>query len=1813
MNKKRRKISFLVVLYSFTFQATINLGWSQNIDQAQVSPNFIDLQIRGQAGAVYRAQTITNFESGAWCDIGPYIQATSNQFNIGEVLTPDESLRFFRILEIPPAQGFASPNDREGGVATTREFVLRLDRALEPSVTVDESVIRAEFGGEVIPGHIHVSNDRQSISLFFDNPLPQNARIRVTVNADSLVDSTGFAIDANGDGTRGGTDIFDFDTLSVTVIPDTIVCGRVFASELMPDGNGTNLTVNIPLQGATITVDGMEETLYAVTDALGNFRLDPAPAGRFFVHVDGRTSSLGVPDGAYYPYVGKTWTSMPGEETTVGNVYLPLVLPGTLQPVSSSAATTIHLAPEVVTAFPEFANVSITVPANSLFTADGTRGGEVGIAPVPPDRLPGTLPPDLRFPLVITVQTDGPSNFDVPAPVCFPNLADPSTGFVLAPGEKSALWSFNHDSGRWEVVGSMTVSEDGTLVCSDPGVGVLAPGWHGSFPANQASGGGGGFSVDCFAEEGDFAISAFGCLASTLIPDVEDIPIVGCVAGLAVDAVTTFGSCIADQNCGWGDFFGFAVKNTISCAANIYTPGLSSVVDGVLCASDLVSAGVAWYDCAENTAAQANLSLLQDINRDLTVQRDILEGERRVLSCVYGSNRWVDRISDPLMPAYNSRVQSFLADDSAGGPSITAAERVTLKAASKPADLTAADVDQLADRLNRTQTLYERGIYTHAAAGRNDFIDREQMEADLAASQAAIARAEALSWQTPLDCLIELQDGRLLQRTTEALGDLYTPAEAPLIFKRTDLGSGNVQRGTLNHQGAIDSMFTAPGTDYIIDYLDPDTLLVGRIRFTSGPIGSRIRIPQTLFTASLEFDSDSDGLTDAAEEIAGTDPANADSDNDGILDGAEIQAGSDPLDGLAVRTGIIASSDTNGNATDVDARNDVVALARGSGGVTIFNVFNAMNPVRVAEVDTPGDARKVAIAGNRVAVADGHAGLSIIDFNDPPAAVLEKQISLGGVANAVAFAAGIVFVGHEDGKLSTVNLFAGGLNIDNRLLGSSIEDIQLGGDYVYVLSRGSVHIFKSTGGRLSNEGNVVCSSEARRLFVGTDTLYVTGRRGYHTYSLADPTAPVLIQNVDTAQFGWEMIVPNGAGRGIAAVSQNSTPGVNDGVSLYDTSDPAVNNVFISTFPTPGSARSVSLYNGLTYVADGTAGLQVVNFIAQDNQGQEPAIALTANFDLSAGEAEEGKRVRLTAMVSDDVQIRNVEFYLDGVKVQTDGNYPFEFRFITPVRLDQPSFTVQARVSDTGGNSSWSTFHTIELTPDTSPPVLLNSLPQNGATLEGPFTIALGFDGPMSINPGTNIGIELVHHGSDNALGTPDDVYTPFLLDSDPDNFTFILRPHAPVAGHYSVKLQPPLADQSGNPILPASISFFAPALLDRPNQIFPLQGHVTTNLPLIFYNQIESGSANNLDEIEWQIGTDQNFNDVVREGSAGRTFCFFEGTRWCMRPRIFGLPSGTYFWRSRYLDNLGVYTRWSDQVSFELVRPFIPPTDISDEVIAAGEFLMGDANGDDASDPADFHDYTVSGDELLHRVFVPEFRMSKHEFSADDWARLGNWAASEGLLRFLAQSEVEFRDSEVVYIGKVGGVAVDYDSQRLAYSNEYPIGTHEWETAIRICNLQSLRDGLDQCYDVRTLECDLTKNGWRLPTEAEWEKAARGGLSSNRFPTGNEISHQDTVFYIDSIGTHPDVIGSNHRLPVGSLPPNAYGLFDMSGNAEEWCNDYYSSSYYSISPYNDPRGPAIGTSRVVRGGEGYDVDINVRCSVRMSGGWQPSLRLVRRH
>src|SRR5207244_7924290 len=162
---------------------------------------------------------------------------------------------------------------------------LRFSDAID-AATVTADAVHATFQGSIIDALLHRAADGRTITLFFAAPLPASARIRVSVDGDLLRSEAGaFRIDTDGDGVPGGVATIDFDTLSLTVVPGTIACGRVFASELSAVSSGG--WVNVPLQGVRITVDGKENTMFAVTDANGSFRLDPSPAGPFFVPVDG--------------------------------------------------------------------------------------------------------------------------------------------------------------------------------------------------------------------------------------------------------------------------------------------------------------------------------------------------------------------------------------------------------------------------------------------------------------------------------------------------------------------------------------------------------------------------------------------------------------------------------------------------------------------------------------------------------------------------------------------------------------------------------------------------------------------------------------------------------------------------------------------------------------------------------------------------------------------------------------------------------------------------------------------------------------------------------------------------------------------------------------------------------------------------------------------------------------------------------------------------------------------------------------------------------------------------------------------------------------------------------------------------------------------------------------------------------------------------------------------------------------------------------------------------------------------------------------
>ncbi len=141
---------------------------------------------------------------------------------------------------------------------------------------------------------------------------------------------------------------------------------------------------------------------------------------------------------------------------------------------------------------------------------------------------------------------------------------------------------------------------------------------------------------------------------------------------------------------------------------------------------------------------------------------------------------------------------------------------------------------------------------------------------------------------------------------------------------------------------------------------------------------------------------------------------------------------------------------------------------------------------------------------------------------------------------------------------------------------------------------------------------------------------------------------------------------------------------------------------------------------------------------------------------------------------------------------------------------------------------------------------------------------------------------------------------------------------------------------------------------------------------------------------------------------------------------------------------------------------------------------------------------------------------------------------------------------------------------------ENPVEQVRWSDAVRFCNQRSIEAGLMPCYDLDTWTCDFSASGYRLPTEAQWEYAARAGTQTPYMSGKDDATLADHAWFDRNAGGQPQ--------PVAQKQPNAWGLYDMCGNLWQWCHDFYGVDYYDQSPAADPTGPKAGDTRVVRGG-----------------------------
>jgi formylglycine-generating enzyme required for sulfatase activity len=282
--------------------------------------------------------------------------------------------------------------------------------------------------------------------------------------------------------------------------------------------------------------------------------------------------------------------------------------------------------------------------------------------------------------------------------------------------------------------------------------------------------------------------------------------------------------------------------------------------------------------------------------------------------------------------------------------------------------------------------------------------------------------------------------------------------------------------------------------------------------------------------------------------------------------------------------------------------------------------------------------------------------------------------------------------------------------------------------------------------------------------------------------------------------------------------------------------------------------------------------------------------------------------------------------------------------------------------------------------------------------------------------------------------------------------------------------------------------------------------------------------------------------------------------------------------RTAYTVNAAEVTNSAPSGFFRL-QPVTVPEGMT--LIPAGWFTMGDKLDGES-------------DAIPTNVYVSAFVMDVNLVNYGLWTNVYAYATS--------------RNYNFVHSGVNGGTGTNY-----------PVETVDWFDCVKWCNARSQQANLTPVYytdagftqaftnwdNGTTVYQNLAANGYRLPTEAEWEKAARGGGIGLRFPWGNLI-HTNQAQYTYYSGYSYDLGPSNSPSgpsPVGSFDLNGYGLYDMAGNEFEWCWDWYAEPPYPAgSPYlggSNPTGPESGSSyRVLRSGYWGDLASEVRCSFR---------------
>lgn len=1331
-------------------------------------------------------------------------------------------------VALRPADGQSDVLPGQLPVAIFSEPVYGAGTAEVPELP--DGTLTARTVDSILDGRVVTDRTGSRVTLVPAAEFPGNARIEVRFSATNLMDRAGNMVPVLTAQTA-------FRTANSVGLPGTSLTGWVFNSVRNEQGGES------PIAGAVVTVlNG--SGIHTVTDANGRFILNAVPGGRLLIEVDGHPAK--TQPGYFFPTVAKLFESIPGLETLISEpIYLPLVKDDAFVPLSTTATTAV--ANNV-----QLPGWRLEVPPNTVERRDGTLAGRLSITPVPANRLPAPLPPGVDPGIVITIQAEGGADvFRQPVPLTAPNLEG------LPPGAKTVLWDFDHARGEFVPVATLTVSADGRTVTTDPGQGVIRPGWHFVLDLVQGTVAGAGGSAYLkpnldWNKVGDCTVR-LTLSTSTLVTDVTQFapgPL-GVASGVLGEVADSARKSI-DSKEPRAETVKATVDSAVADGLGQTGEELSEAAEQIENSATPVRNGKAAEGLARFNEKVAQVAgkagfVLKSVSGVYSIYKLAKEGPEQV-------KRWqedVDCLRDVLKDPPGDAIDRTLRAIDAAHDAVEAIEYTAFYGAA--ADLLEADaalvriyaavVDPPGSRIlpeAEKARLLELAVgaqtrYARAAA----VFERVQAETD-----AARTALKALQDEVSAN-----QSGRLYGRFEKAGADASTFS-----------GFGRLQ------------LAEPSGTSGLLTMVDPVANLIGSAVLTfpsSGPaFVPEVEFPPIVLAPSRAPDADRNGLPDDLDEVLGH-PTRAQV--------SALRAGLPPDEAGLATLGIIGRLPQSQPepAGGVSARNsyqDLIAgdgLLFGLGGTNILEVIDLSRPsapVKVGALRSAGllNAARGYARGSRVA-ATGF-GVGIFDVSDPRNPRVERLIDYAEAgldrvnpvlgANHVVVAKGRTLLSFDidTGRLvSSVALENQGNPIKMELNGDVITLLAAEVDPVLQFTvttirfdaqgqlsfLGDVHpFFWSTGSLTGPYGMAI---DDRAAFVGPWLINADPFvPGFGTISLSDPTKLAVIAPPDLATAtGAAQLAADNAGHLLATVAGTAQNRVLD---VYDVRDLKRTDRRILSIPLDLPPYAPRFTAGLAVFAT-EADTYIARIAPVDGAGVPPVLGEVV-IQTGTG-VHEGRHVGVHVAVSDDAQVARVELLLQGDnRVAGDSTYPFDLDFLPPDSLPEGQpLTLTVRATDTGGNRSEKTFpltyhaRAPQVAAVTPPPGFTTRLPLSQAVVRFDKAVARG------VAPAD---VDLRAAGPDGKFGTPDDVRVAVAaLRFTADNFGLTLDFGGPLpVGHYRLTLPASrIADRGGNALAGDFVTTFD--VLHVPEfafDAFPFRG-IPTDLRQYTNFSIQSGAS----------------------------------------------------------------------------------------------------------------------------------------------------------------------------------------------------------------------------------------------------------------------------------------------------------------------------------------------------------------------------------